>query len=401
MSIDAFLAHTARTAAELAAALPPHAALVHHNDADGLTSGSITATMLERLKIPFTRFCLERTYPEALAKILRGLHGLALIVDFGSGVLPILSKARERDANILVLDHHHVAPVEDSAVSVINCRSFGLDGNRECSAATTAYLFARAVAKTNTDLAWRALVGALGDRQLKDGRFTGLNAIAFDDARARGDFELRGERYVLAQSGHAMSAVVKALDSMGSAGYFSKGPEHGVRALCAGIGGLDAAFFTQAESYERVLSEAIAAALEKHPRKISARVQHITLGDECRGMGVKTAGLVAERLAESSKADPERYVAVFQRVPPEIPGLGIVLDKRVKVSFRVPPALAAEIQRSKAPSLTLLVPAATVALGGAVDGCHDLTAATVIAEGQEEALITAFEAAYERFAGAL
>ena len=78
-------------------------------------------------------------------------------------------------------------------------------------------------------------------------------------------------------------------------------------------------------------------------------------------------------------------------IPDEIPEFGAIGMKDVKISMRVPDLMVEEIRAGRRLGLDTLLPEATARLGGFSDACHTLTAATTVAIGKEEQLITEME----------
>jgi hypothetical protein len=59
--------------------------------------------------------------------------------------------------------------------------------------------------------------------------------------------------------------------------------------------------------------------------------------------------------------------------------------------MRVPPALEARIRSGERCGLDRLLPEATQSVGGFVDACHSLAAATTIPPGSEHRLVAALD----------
>ena len=108
-------------------------------------------------------------------------------------------------------------------------------------------------------------------------------------------------------------------------------------------------------------------------------------------MGVKMIGVFCDTIRNADYIDPQRYLAGFQIIPDEIPGFGAVGMKDVKISMRVSDLMIQEIRAGRRLGLDILLPEATAKLGGFSDACHTLTAATTVAIGKEEQLITEME----------
>jgi len=102
-------------------------------------------------------------------------------------------------------------------------------------------------------------------------------------------------------------------------------------------------------------------------------------------------GAFCDAIKDTDLVDPRRYVAGFQTIPDEIPGFGAVDLHQVKISMRVASATEGEIRGGRMMGLHVLLPEATRELGGFVDACHSLTAATTVDVGREVELIDGME----------
>ena len=157
--------------------------VIHHYDADGLTSGSIAIKALTREGKKVTHLCLKQLYKENIEEI-KSLGKNYLFVDFGSGQLDYLKKDLGEE-NTFILDHHE--PVKENGKIVemkyhVNPLLFGIDGGKEVSGAGVTFFFALALNKENADLSSLAIVGALGDMQDFHGALVGLNRKIIDIA---------------------------------------------------------------------------------------------------------------------------------------------------------------------------------------------------------------------------
>lgn len=156
--------------------------VIHHYDADGLSSGSITIQALTRIGKQVNHLCLKQLYKENIDEI-RLLGKNYLFVDFGSGQIDYLVKEFGIN-NTFILDHHQVVHVEGKLFDTpFNCNPlvFGIDGGSEISGSGIAYYFALALDKKNTDLSGLAIVGAAGDMQDSHGTLVGLNRKILED----------------------------------------------------------------------------------------------------------------------------------------------------------------------------------------------------------------------------
>ena len=137
-----------------------------HHDADGIAAASILCHAMLRAGIRFRlRIRKEITLPD-----LREDTSY-LLCDLGAGV-----ESLPRD--VMVVDHH--LPLSEGEFHV-NPRLAGIDGDRELSAAGTAYYVARELGD-NRDLAGLVIPGIIGDGQ----QMTGKNLEIFNEGIANG-----------------------------------------------------------------------------------------------------------------------------------------------------------------------------------------------------------------------
>jgi RecJ-like exonuclease len=156
-----------------------------HIDCDGITSGSIIAKALIRAGAN----CTVTTEKEFNKKVIDRLHN-DVITDLGGGF------AKEVDESLsdnwFVLDHHQIPQEELDNERVINAWKYGIDGGVEICAGGMAYQAAKIMDGKNTDLAWIAVVSALGDRQDQGEKksFTGMNLEIVNDAKNSGRLQV-------------------------------------------------------------------------------------------------------------------------------------------------------------------------------------------------------------------
>ena len=157
--------------------------LTSHFDADGISSGSIMLSAVNRLSsFPHLRV-IDSVNERILEQIEAVESNLVIFTDIGSGYLEIISKIL-RNRDVVVADHHQPLGEPGSNLHHFNTHILGFDGSEEISGAGTAYLLAKALDSRNTDLSAMAIVGALGDQQDKgpERKFKGLNADILKDA---------------------------------------------------------------------------------------------------------------------------------------------------------------------------------------------------------------------------
>jgi len=373
--------------------------LVHHNDADGLTSAAVLQTCLARAGFSVRRICIERVHPPILARIHEEFHATIFYVDLGGQAAPAISDANNGRRTTLILDHHHPNKPTDSKVLNISTEFFGLSGDMDISASTAAYFFALELDAGNRDLAHIAVLGAVGDEHDREGGLIKENREALMDAVAQGDVEIETrtdgkEGYLLTRFGDStpMAPLAIAVTTLGGVGYYSDGPDLGVRVCLEGLFAeaehrLEELRGTQVKAYEETTMQ-----LMRDGFRETKHIQWFTVGDDFSPMGVKIIGEYCWDIRNEDFINPEKYIVGFQNMAPEIPGLGVFDWSQAKVSMRLPTSLERKILVGKSmPGLSYLVPEAARQVGGSIDACHDYTAATIVNHGMEEALIDAMD----------
>ena len=371
--------------------------LVHHNDSDGLTAGAVLTRAFERAGFAVRRLCMEKPYPQVLEKIFSRHGRLIVFADFAGRIAPYISGLNRGRNLVLILDHHKASQSTDALVHNLDPELFGLAGDRDITASTTCYLFARVLDPANRDLAAIAAVGAVGDGFFVDGRLAGPNRDVALEAARQGSVEIRhhgdGEDYIYRAGDDrvACKELADRLDTLGAAGYFRNGPEAGIR-LC--LEGAAAESDRLLEELKRTQHLAFAREIRRLGSgglNATDHLQWFHVANRFEPMGVKVIGVFCDTYKDAPPFDPDRFTAGFQPVPDRIPGFGRVPLGQVKVSMRVSNPLAARIRDGRAPGLDTFLPEATARLGGFSDACHSLKAATTVAAGSETALIAEME----------
>ncbi|AEK72413.1 ssDNA-specific exonuclease [Thermococcus sp. 4557] len=196
MDREAFL-ERAREGAEL---IKMHIELGHtiriisHRDADGITAGAILARAVAREGGTFQLSIVKQVSEELIKDLAAEKHRIYVFSDLGSGSMGLIEKYLE-GATVVVADHH---PPEKESFSteshvLVNPVPFGANSVRDLSGSGVAYFVAREMNEKNRDLAYIALVGAVGDMQEIDGTFHGMNTDIIEDGKALGILEIRKE----------------------------------------------------------------------------------------------------------------------------------------------------------------------------------------------------------------
>jgi hypothetical protein len=371
--------------------------ILHHNDADGLSSGAILTRAFERGGFEVRRVCLEKPYPAVLERIFNAEGRLIVLTDFAGRIAPLISTLNRGKNLVLILDHHKAEASTDEWVHLLDPEVFGLRGDRDITASTTCYLFARTMDVENRDLAPVATIGAVGDRFFVDGRLAGPNREAALETWRQGLLEIEegdgGENYFLvsADGRHSVEEVARELDTLGGAGYHEGGPEVGVE-LC--LSGRSADSDAMVSRLREIQDRAFAGERQRilgNGWTTTPHIQWIHVHDRFMPMGVKMIGAFLDSIRNSDLVDPSRYLAAFQNVPNEVPGIGNFPFDQAKVSMRVADPLEDGIRNGSVLGLDIVLPEATGRVGGFSDACHSLTAATTVPLGKEGQLIEELE----------
>ncbi len=145
--------------------------VVHHIDADGVTSGAIALATLDRAGIPARAVPAKSLDDVHIAQIRDGGHQALWFCDFGS-----TAYMHFPDTPRLVCDHHQlVRDGSEEDFAHLNPLLDDIDG-QTISGAGCAFLAAYAHDAQNIDLLPVALVGASADLQDRQGGFSGANA---------------------------------------------------------------------------------------------------------------------------------------------------------------------------------------------------------------------------------
>ena len=164
--------------------------LVHHNDADGLTSAAVLQTSLTRAGFSVRRICIERVHPPTIARIHEKFAASIFYVDLGAQAAPEISVANNGRRTTIILDHHHPNEPTDPKVLNIATENFGLSGDMDISASTAAYFFALELDANNRDLAYIGVLGAVGDEHDREGGLIKENRDALMDAVEQGHIQI-------------------------------------------------------------------------------------------------------------------------------------------------------------------------------------------------------------------
>jgi len=164
--------------------------VITHLDCDGITSGSIVTKSLIRSGAKCTVRTVNEFSKNIIEKMKSDSRQFHIITDLGGGFAKDIDEALGEDW--IVVDHHQIPSEEFDNQKVINAWKYDVDGGKDVSAGGMAYLVSKALHKENTDLAWIAVVAALGDRQDQGEKksFTGINLEIASAAKKNNQVEI-------------------------------------------------------------------------------------------------------------------------------------------------------------------------------------------------------------------
>jgi RecJ-like exonuclease len=361
------------------------AVVLHHDEADGLTSAALTKLALSSLGLSTRLICLDKLYPEVVKDIESGHPLVIAYVDLGSGHIDWLIKANSAKSLILVLDHHDTTSTQERLLYNLNPELYGFSGEKDASSATVAYLFCKTV---NPELTRYAHLATIGSLELP-GETQGLNLIAMKDAKDRGLVRDSGKGDLKIQANGMNLSRTRAsslLNVLGSVGYYRNGPEMGIEACTAGF---VAETMDMAKGFEEERKEAnrkMLATIKKDGLSQKKNIQWFHAHDNYKGMGGKVVGSFCSYLRYQRGVNPVRYLIGMMNVPPDIPGWGKLPSSMVKVSGRAPQILTGLIEKGKKPSLSKILPESCSKVGGFGDG-HSVAASGVFPVGKEQTFL--------------
>ncbi len=379
LTVDAFFKLLEDAADRIRGAGFSEAFIIHHDEADGVCSATITAKALSRAGLNFKTICLDKLYPEVLKGVYARGEGLYFFTDIGSAHVKLIERESPRGSLTVILDHHDTLQSSRTDVLNVNPELYGLSGERDASASTVAYLFAKTLSSVNLDLSALALIGAAEI----PGPVTGLNQLALKDALNSGFIQLEESGdFKIMKLGKPLSykRYSTILSVLASVGYYRGGP---LKALKACIDGFRDEDYEEASKLEEERKKANATLLSILKREKLNRMKAIQWFSDrgvYRGMGTKVIGSFCSYLQYQGFIDKDKYIVGYMDVPPDIPGYGRLEKTYVKISTRAPKPLADRITAGEKPPLSKILPEACSRFGGFADG-HTVAASGVVEKG--------------------
>ena len=358
------------------------AVVLHHDEADGLTSAALTKLALTGLGLETRLICLDKLYPEVVGDVETGRPRVVAYVDLGSGHVDWLIKANRARNLILVLDHHDTSSIQDPMLHNLNPELYGFSGEKDASSATVAYLFSKAV---DSRLSGYSHLATIGSMELP-GEIQGLNLVAMKDARGQGlvrDFG-KGDLKIEAKGmSVTRTRASSLLNVLGSVGYYRNGPQIGIEACTAGFNEQTIRMAKEFEEERKQANRKMLWTIKKDGLSQKRNIQWFHAHDNYKGMGGKVVGSFCSYLRYQRGVNPVKYLIGMMNVPPDIPGWGKLPSSMVKVSGRAPQILSRLIEKGTKPSLSKILPDSCSKIGGFGDG-HSVAASGVFPIGKEE-----------------
>lgn len=402
MSIETFNESMGEAVSRLRDFPSKEISLFHHNDTDGLTSGTILETAFEEERFAVNRFSLEKPYPQVLERIFDKSGRIIVFTDFAGKIAPMIASLNRGRNLVLIIDHHPAEESGDDTVINLDGDLHGLKGDRDISASATCYLFALQMNKENKKLSHLGALGAVGDGFLVDGKLSSVNRKALTDAVSLGKMRFEetktGEKYYITLGGIEYPArdVCRSLDTAGGVGYYRGGTDIGVDICHNGFDRKKESFINELGKIQKEIFDREIENLKKGGLKTTRHLQWFNVEDRFSPMGVKMIGVFCTVIKNMDFLDHSKYLAGFQTVQNEIPGFGPIPFNSTKISMRVSDQMRDSIRRGDIPGLSSFLPPATIKIGGFADACHSLSAATTVKIGQEEQLISEIEKVLEQ-----
>ncbi|MBF9015730.1 MULTISPECIES: DHH family phosphoesterase [unclassified Oceanispirochaeta] len=374
--------------------------LFHHNDTDGLSSGTILLNAFDQIGYGISRFSLEKPYPEVLEIILKKKDQIIVFTDFAGKIAPLISELNNGKNLVIILDHHPAEKVDDESVFNLDGELYGLKGDRDISASATCSLFAEVLLQSlgieGNSYPHLGVLGAVGDGFLVDGCLSGINREVLNKALKKKLIRVvkseRGEEYfiTLGEKEYPAEEICNILDTLGGVGYYSDGPSRGIDICQSGLDSENIDYMISLLNKKEAIFSSEIENLQKNIRTTD-HIQWFNVEDRFNPMGVKMIGVFCTHIKDMDFLDQSKYIAGFQNVPDIVPGFGTINFNSTKISMRVSRNLTEKIRSGLIPGLNSFLPEATEILDGFSDACHGLSAATTVKIGQEEQLIKEME----------
>jgi len=134
--------------------------VISHFDTDGITSAAIFSSALKKWGKKFSLKIIKGLEEDFIKSLPE--NEILIFLDLASGSLNYL---KEKNTEIIILDHHEI--VQDIPDNVIMINPI-IEKEEKISTAAICYLFAKAISGKNKELASLAIIGMVGDLMEKN-----------------------------------------------------------------------------------------------------------------------------------------------------------------------------------------------------------------------------------------
>jgi len=163
--------------------------VVSHLDADGLSSAAVLIKTLSQDNRRYSLSTVHQLDEEVLKQLSNESYNYIFFTDLGSGQFKLIQKYLSAK-KVFILDHHQLEDVYVGENIVhVNPYLAEINGSKEVSGSGVTYLFAKSLNKANMNLAYIAIIGAMGDMQ-EDKGFERLNSEILEDAKKTGTMKV-------------------------------------------------------------------------------------------------------------------------------------------------------------------------------------------------------------------
>ncbi|MDR0888236.1 MAG: DHH family phosphoesterase [Candidatus Methanoplasma sp.] len=169
--------------------------VITHIDADGISAGAVAVSTLKRLGKDHDIIFEKKITEDTISMVNASTVDVVWICDLGSAYLSGFKRS-----GIVVTDHHVPDPkwrkkqtfLDDFCdIHHLNPHIYGASGSYEVCGAGMTYLLSKTIDPKNIDLAYLAVVGAVGDFQdSRESKLVSYNRIILGDAETVGDVEV-------------------------------------------------------------------------------------------------------------------------------------------------------------------------------------------------------------------
>jgi single-stranded DNA-specific DHH superfamily exonuclease len=382
MSLKDFDARAKQVVAQLKAVTSKEAIIVYHDDADGLCSAAVTKKASEREGINAKMLCLEKVYREVVEDLHSKSGQTIFYVDIGSSHADLISECNKGRNLTIILDHHDPKPSKDIKVLDLNLEHYGFKGETDFSGATCCYLFAKALNEKNLDLGYLALVGSC---EIPEG-FLGINKTVLEEALKNRVLQQKGKNFEITKFKMRIDDLFSKLQILGAVGYYEGGPDIGVKVCLEGLSEEAEKKINVLETKRKEANRLVLGRLYRERLKETEHFQWFDAGDAYASMGTKVIGQFCSFLSYQTRLiKPNKYIMGFVNVPQEIPSWGMLKERFVKASVRVPKTMQAQIDSGKLLGAVNLLDRASEDFGLA-DG-HQYAASVIVPVEKKQALI--------------